>query len=117
MAGVHLLHIAVELSQGALPCQKIFLGAGHDQAHQGKTDQRGGNGGKAHAPFGDEHHHQTADKLRSGGDHGGQAVGKALHQGVYVVGHAAENIAVRDAAKELHGRPVHLVKNIRAQPV
>ena len=68
-------------------------------------------------PLRNEHHHQAADKLGRGGDHGGQAVGKALDQGVHIVCHAAEDIAIGDPAEELHGRPVHLVKYVRTQPV
>ena len=94
VAGVHLLNVAVEGTQVFLSGHKEALGAEHDHRHDEESQEGNAYGRQGHAPFGDEHHHQTAHKLGRSADDGGHTVGQGLLQRAHIVGDPAENVAV-----------------------
>ena len=115
MAGVHLLHVPVELAEVFLPGGEVFLRAEHGDAHNAKAHCRHGHGGERHAPLGDEHHDQAAHKLGGGAYHAGQAVGQSLLQGTHVVRHTAEDVAEGHGVEVAHRHHVYLAREVAAE--
>ena len=116
VAGVHFLHVTVELSEALLAGGKILLGFGNNQHHDNEAKQRHRDGRRRHPPLGHEHHDQTAGKLCHGADDGRQTVGKRLLQRTDIVGHAAEDIAVRNLIEVFHRHFIDFVRKILSHP-
>ncbi len=102
MAGVHFLHIAVELTETLLTGDEVFLRTGHDYRHYNESNQRNGDRCKRHSPLRHKHHNQAAYELGNCTDHRRKAVGKCLLKRADIICHTAQNIAVRDFPKALH---------------
>ena len=117
VAGVHFLHIAVQLAEAFLPGGKVLLRAGHDEHRQQKPHQRDAQRGQRQTPLGHEHHDEAADKLRRGRDDRRQAVGQTLLERGDVVGDAAEDIALRVEVEILLRHAVDLFRQLAAHPV
>ena len=95
VAGVHFLHIAVQLAEAFLPGGKVLLRTGHNEHNEQKAHERNAQRDECQPPFRHEHHDEAAQKLRCSRDNRRQTVGQALLERGNVVGNAAENIALR----------------------
>ena len=117
MPGVHFLHIPVQRAETFLPRGEIPLRSGQDQHRQQHAEDRHADGNEREPPLGDEHHKETADKLRGRADDRGQAVRESLLQGGNVVCDAAENVALRGRAEILLRHAVDLGGKLAAHAV
>ena len=93
MPCVDFFNMAVQVAKPPLACDEVLLRAAHDAQHQPEAQHRRYNRRQRHDPVRREHHHDTADEHRHGGDKAGQAVLQRLADGVHIVGDAGEHVA------------------------
>ena len=117
VAGVHFLHISVQLSEACLARGEEFLGTGHDKHRQHHSDKRHAERNQRKPPFGDKHHDKTADKLRGGTYYRRKAVCQSLLKGRDVVCYTAQNIALRGSVYICLRDPVYLFRKLSAHTV
>ena len=108
MTGVCFLDMAVHITQSLLTCDKVLLGASHNQHHQHKTDQRRNNRRNGHNPVGFKHHQQASDQQHDRRNQRDNAVLDGLGDGVDVVGDTRKDITKGGFVIVIDGQPVDL---------
>ena len=115
--GVHLLDLPVELAHVALLPHEVFLALSDHQPHEDAAQRQNEQRRERHLPADGQHHHRHAHRRGQRADHLRQALVEALAEGIDVVGHAAEHVAVGHAVEVAHGQAVHLGGQPPAQAV
>ena len=115
VAGVNLLHLAVDHAQKALLGFEVFLADfdhQHDQNHRHRQNQQRDEG---HFGADGQHHDEHAHHGGAAGDELGDALVQALAQSIHIVGDAGENLAHRAFFKIGKGQTVDLFADLAAE--
>ena len=94
VTGVHLLHVAVDVTQRHLLPGEVLLGGLHDGHHDDQADEAGTDGAQGHDHVVVEHHHQRAHEQRHRGNQRAERLAQRLADGVHIVGYARQHVAV-----------------------
>ena len=117
VAGVGLLHLAVDLAQILLLGHKVLLAVLDHQHHQACRHRKDDQGDEGHQRGDGKHHHQHADESGHRGNEGSHRLVQALSQGIHIVGDTGEDLAHGTGLKILHGHAVDFLRDITPQAV
>ena len=92
VAGVDLLHLAVDNTQRGLLRLEVFLAEFDNQQHQPQRDRQDQQGNQRHFRADREHHNQHANHRGDACDELGHALVQALPQRVDIVGNAGKHL-------------------------
>ena len=103
MGAVHLLHMAVHMTQVFLLAAEELLAVAHHIHHNDQTHRQNADGHQRHQRADGKHHAQYAHNHGQLSDHLRKALVQRLGDHIHIVGDAAEHLAVRYPVKIGHG--------------